>query len=244
MSGFLYYAPGIGAMSGLRLDEMGLAGVVPPNKRAMRGVGAGPDNAGGVVFARDGDCESVLYLPEKQKWLKAGAYWTGCVLEDLPGPADLIREDVVAGHPVEMGDGNTWIVPILRVAETGLLVPHGHAFSLTEDGTFGSSLRPEFLELGRRVEAVWDEYAGRVGMLEPGETDAVLSLDDVCRMIVDVLAINYRVEVGGVSLLGLLTGLSVQRSIEAMLDIPGLLEIVKKNRVPESQDTGDGEPVG
>jgi len=240
MSAFVYYVPGVQAASPDVLRNTGLGALLGPNI-TTRIVNGGPNGGTGLVICREGG--SALYHAESQTWTAADTHWVGYENNARPGPFDLLRDDNVGGHAVKMGDGNQWLVPILRVAPAGPLLPHAHYFCMGEGGKFQSRLRPEFMALGQKVESMWTEYATRVGMIDTEAGDMAtftLEIDDDCSLIADALAFNYRVGKIEISLLALLTPSSLQKALEALLDIPTLLDIVKKNAVLESPDSGSG----
>ena len=113
---FLYYFPGLnGKPTAEQIAAAGLSYALGDGARVTYcGCRGGPDDGSGQVVAA-GQAE-VGYYPEKQRWQKIPGQnvFVGMDKEKPPGPDDLIRRDALDGHPVELGDGQLWSIPVAR----------------------------------------------------------------------------------------------------------------------------------
>lgn len=221
MSGLLYFVPGETRplLRGGELDAVGLAGVlrgaVPEFRQSAGPEGAGP---GLLVATRGARCAieagAQLWQPRLD-----GRAWTGLWLEARPGPAEIERADAVGGHEVELADGNRWLVPAARCFPEGTQLP-------------------ETLVLGpgglvRRVTAryagLWED-ACRVWDLG-GE----LPQDELWRICVRALGVNYRLGPDEANLLEIVTSANLPAMAGALVDAPTIaaaaadLDAAKKN---------------
>ena len=193
--------------------------------------GPGPDKRHGHIVVEDG--APFTGFTEAQEWQEGPDYWVGMNPEERPGPVDLMRELMTGGHAVTMADKNEWQVPCLCVWP-GHVMPSARTYRLNANGSVRTELLEEYIDLGKRVEKVWEQYAERVGAITVEDGDELVRFDidieDDFPLVSDALAINYHVDRWGISLLGLFSAMTIQRSIQALLDMPGLLDIAKKKR--------------
>jgi hypothetical protein len=241
MGQFLYYLPGRQAVSD---DE---AGKLLPHAELLpayskRQIGAGPDGAGGMLLCRGEAPEHFIYDPETQVWqsCESGAWWVGYEKEAMPGPEDLLRADAIEGHLVKLFDGHDWIIPILRVITTGTVLPMHTAIVLGANGQWITKLRPQYQTLGHRVEALWNDFYGGLKAAAEGESPLAITFDLKMELVIEALAINYRISGAEISLLMLLGGVQMNAVIEAMLDYPTALSMAQKKTSIESGSISSG----
>jgi len=216
--GFLYFLPGRQAITPEEIERV--TGGLMPAHGHKRTSGPGPDG-NGVMFARPG--VALHYDAEGQTWEQHGELWIGLSNDARPGPADLLRPDAIRGHMVELNDGQAWEIPILRVLDPGIILPQFQQFFLAADGERRMEMRPEYVDLGRRVEQVWERLM-EAAMAGRASFDIVTDGD----MIEEAIGLNYFMGQGEISLSRLLNMGNVSAVINAMLDVPSISAFMKK----------------
>lgn len=229
MGQFVYYLPGKRNVTEAELSQW-LPQIEPARGYCQRFTAVGPDGKGGMLVAGRQAAGEVQHDADCQTWIECenGTFWLGYKTEAKPTPDDLARDDQISGHWVDMADGSRWHVPILRVIESGTILPHMHIISLTPDGKWVSLLRPEFIELGQRVLSAWDQFRAALGFSEAEEGNVEISFEAEMDLVVDGLRLNYRVSKWEVAAMGLLNALSLRRVVEALLDLPSLKAMAQK----------------
>ena len=250
MAGFLYFLPGVqtGSLAAARAAGIGYA--FGPSVTSV-GVTRGPDGSPGCVVADAQRVPTVGYHPDRQKWriVPGSAAWVGyCHLdkEPLPGPEDLIRppEDLVRGHPVLLGDGRRWIVPIVRGV-------------VEEDGQpIGYCALPRSIDwddAGKRIdggvlpayEALWNAAAKWFDLrcsLDVEERKKLLEETWAGESALLGLTTNYAIGKAEAGILHLLNDRNEFDVLNAMIDEPGRCAI-KKKEGPAGSSTSDGPPA-
>lgn len=183
MAGFLYYFPGGKSRSEVqpRLDKLShLAG----QGFSERVVEHGPAGTSGLVLSPipldEGRQAKCGYHPDSQTWHSAGDYWIGYETAAKPGPVDLQRFRAPVGYPVDLADGNQWVVPQIHA-------PH--------------STLPQTFRLNGNGEVYFDTVAGYEQLIRDTAErhDAIMVGGGVIQdarsavYCVDVLNVNYRV---------------------------------------------------
>lgn len=233
MGQFLYLLPGKGPAKAL-VENYGLAdriGPEPTPRGLPEGIGI---KDGKLCHAReesDEEIEAVIvglgkklgFFPEQQTWERVELpdvepYWIGWFTGDVPEPDGLVRDPIVNGHMVEMGDGKEWLIPIARSFREGVTC-------LPENLRMGASG-----ELERHVKASYralferaSEIAGQAynqGYFEIDEEEGFV-------LAVDALAVNYRVSIAEVNALGLMDTQTRHAVLRALIDGPTYEAIVK-----------------
>jgi hypothetical protein len=119
MAGFLYFRAGTVPPTPDDIAELGLAHAFPSKSiDRCQCIANTPTGASGFVF---GDTvrmagRSVTMNMDEQKWekLPGSELHVGYWKDAKPKPADLARAERIAGHAVKLGDGQEWIVPLVR----------------------------------------------------------------------------------------------------------------------------------
>ena len=266
MSGLLYYLPGeTPAIKQPRLNELGLGYALNPY--GPRGCARGPDGGQGIVLAHP-DHPRLGYYANEQVWRKmAGSFdngcrpWVGYQTDARPTPADLLRPDALVGHPVNLGDGNDWTVPIAR-----RLIPTDDnsnllaacmlpkAIDVDDDGNWvEGDIRPRYESLWQVATSWWN----KAHTVDDDEVDddgvarLRFDLDDIYSGAVVALQANYRIGQTEVAMLGLLDEINVGQVLEALVDWPTakawLAELAeanssKKNEGGRQSDGSSTEP--
>ena len=249
MSGFIYYAPKAltpAEFERLRPDVFQGAGL------ERRGCVKGPDGGEGFTLTIQHPHKAqTAYQPDSQHWMQpAGcAWWLGVQKDGRPGPADLQRTSMLAGHSVKLADGNTWTIPQVYLAgplgENAAPIGRGlpQAMTLTPDG-IQYETAAEYSWLQDITQRFWRFF------MSQGKEDV---LDDATlyRMCAEALRWNYHLGVEEINLLRLLDTVCVIAVGRALIDWPGfeaLLNETQEARVKNSpagggdtSDTASGE---
>lgn len=180
-----------------------------------------------------GATSDIAFKPDVQTWKRvewegSPVYWLGYGTKEVPGPDDLVRDEVVMGHAVTLADGNDWIVPVARSFREGLTcLPED--LRMGADGKLQRSVKAAYRELFDRASAV-AEPAYSQGFYEIDEEESY-------RLVVDALAVNYRVGLAEVNALGLLDTRTRHAALGALIDQPTFLELMKQF---EAEQAGGG----
>ena len=201
MRRFLYFIPGPGGGGRQRLSKIGLIDrfVLAPGSSELCPITTGqiddsPWGHGTMVAPG----EQPGFIAPNQRWEEGPGYRVG--IEDPsapPRPEDLARDIVIQGWERTLADGRTWLCPVLhRWGPTGpepnlpqALVPNlaGGRYRLEQ------RIRPEFEAADRMATAVF-EHATHGRQIEQTE---------LVEMAVKILAINSRIGMPEIALLGL-----------------------------------------
>lgn len=231
MAGLLYFIDREGnlAISDDRIRET-IGGVSDGCQFEVANANAGPGGlSGAVVFlsfpAAPGGRPVVGYYPEKQSWHKVygGACFVGWENNSPPEPNDLIRPNVIDGHPVKLADGKEWIIPTARVFPKGTGLPA--ALILGPDGELITEGLPKYAEISKSADRVWSEFERSIEGTERPDSEKLLTIQDQFSIAIEALSINYRLSKWEVSALRLITTENVVKILEALIDVPTLLEV-------------------
>lgn len=122
MAGFLYLFPGCnGRPSNEAIKAADLTFLLDgePTLSVVRCLN-GPQGTAGAIVAIDKHAPKVGYYPDQQEWVMVTdaegktTHWLGWDKEHPPEPEDLVNCDIPEGTPVRMGDGNYWVIPLVR----------------------------------------------------------------------------------------------------------------------------------
>lgn len=217
----------------------------------------GPDGQVGMILAAQtvgGEVPRLLgYYPDRQQWRKCGErLWLGFDPEDLPTPDELKRRQQVAGYDLELGDGQTWTVPVVRRIGGGTNLPASLGWN--EKGEWASEILPAYRSL-------WDEF-GLVasGFFRPASAQECRyygaardefgnrewSLPEVIDLAARLLAVNYRVDRYLTSALGLFQSTNWESVLFSAIDGPAvrdvLAEMQKKSASSAAHVNGNAQP--
>ena len=251
MAGFLYYLPGLdpGRAPAVDLETVRRFGLeyAFDSRPTPSGVHRnGPDGRQGVIVADAGRVPKIGWYPDRQKFRPVpGSEALVVWYEDQrPGPEDLVRSEVAAGHLVRLCDGNDWMVPIAR----GWSHHNGAAFvwycglprrmDVDEAGNWveGDPL-PRYAGLWQMALAYWDRKQRALNQADdeqPDETAGIRTAFDFADFggasdaAVEALGFNYRLGKAEVGALGLFDTTSAVRVLDALVDFPGLLALLAK----------------
>ncbi len=226
----LYYIDNENACSDELLAKHGLTDLVPsPGGRQF--LGGGPGEKPGYVLHDNSFGGTPRYEKEKQVWVPRFGFpgtYVGYWKDSPPGPNELKREKIVAGQPVELLDGQRWVVPLLREwREQDDQIPFEiklpRVLSRDEDTgrlVMGDVVRP-FRDLWQNSCAIADEL---LEQFKGGKV--VIDTDQLDSFVAALLGLNYRVSLDEIGLLGLLDFARYHEIVLCALDWHRLRELL------------------
>ena len=236
MSGFLYYLPG--PCNGVSIEDVRKAGLgyaFDGRGWSCPGVMAhGPDGGQGSMAADPNRVDKVGCYPNEQTSRKIPGLNAYAVLytDDKPEPNDLARKEQLTGHWVTLADGNEWLCPIARgaVEEDGAIawtyrVPQVSVLNDAGDFERGG-VAEKYIPLWELATRWFDVRMG--ALLESDGETVEFSFDGLLKSAVEVLACNYVVDAVECDMLGLLTEENAVAILDALIDMPTRMELLKK----------------
>jgi len=191
-------------------------------RAANKGPGGKPGTT--IAFVPKGmKGPTVGYFKDAQEWHNIGGRWYGIDKANPPSITGLTRTKQMPGHDIKLADGNLWRVPVGRAMSGVTPLP----CALTWDGaewTPGDVL-PKYKELYAAAGQIRDLLFRAAGESESG---IEITYQDELNTAALALGINYRVGPAEISLLGILTTENEAEVLQALVDVPGLLELKKK----------------
>lgn len=149
--------------------------------------GVGPSGGGGMMATAfiDGNPPArMVYLKDQQTWVKVQndpELWIGLDNQEPPGPDDLVRSEVISGHPAKL-KGHEYQIPVIRSPISGTGLPEDMHYDA--DGQFVVSLQPRWQRLWEDSGDVWD-------MLYTDEHPA-MEFSKILDLCLKFLGVNYR----------------------------------------------------
>lgn len=233
----LYFLNGVNSINARALAADGrLAHAIDVDTRLTQvQVHNGPGKMAGTLFAlRPPQVElNLRYRPDEQTWEPypgSDDLWLGFPTEAPPDPAFFARAQQVRGHPVRLGDGREWEVPVIRAVTHDTRLPRRMVWD-GEQFAPDAVIRP-YEDLYAEAGRMWDDLAG----------EEQLTIAEEALFAARGLAVNYRLGPAEIGMLGLLTTATEVEAVKAMLDWP-LFEALKKKQVSAAPDStpGDGD---
>ncbi len=253
MAGFLYYIPG--QTRGIVLDAVRLRGLGyafdGSGMSPCQVHGGGPDGGQGVVVADPAKVEKVgCYLAE-QTWARDSVLdvWVGVYNDAKLGPADLERSESLGGHWVTLCDGQKWHIPVARgIREEDGDIVYYHAVPRVSTRNDDGKWMPG--DVVARYRGLWDLacrwYDLRMGALEAadGESDTIeFEFDGLHESAIQVLAENYTIGATEADILGLLSEQHAVAILDALVDIPTQMMLLKKKLDQLAGSSSDDGPL-
>lgn len=226
MAGLLYFFPELSSIDSATAQAAG----VPFAAIHACGIAGGPNGKRGVVVAAEGT-KKVGYYPAEQEWARKAGLWLGLYKAARPSPDDLARPVSAGGHPVELADGNTWIVPPAQALP--------QAFDLDDAGELVAAPTGRYADLAAKAGRIWDAFVAA----SDAQTPVELSTREALEIAADALAVNYYVGFRDVMFLRLLDTANVREVLRALVDLPAIEEAYKKKLAADTSDSPAGPPA-
>ena len=238
MSGFIYYAPGLGTMHDSMIVKLGLDGVFRNSKYSFGIIDDGPDGGRGVLFAAHpeapgAEMPKLGHFPGAQKWqhVKKGGYWIGFEAESPPRPTDLQRGLAAAGKWAVLSDRKRWLVPVARYLGGSTDLPM--TIRADDDEVWTRSVKDEYASLWEDAYSVLQTAFNSSWPVEDQ-----LSPQDEVNLCVRCLQINYRVGMWEITALDLLDSDALLEILAIVSDLVSMRELVRKElKKKEDQST-------
>jgi hypothetical protein len=190
----------------------------------------GPGGAPGVFIAPHppaggkGSEATCGYDPKAQDWLRIAGEpsetWVGFWRASRPTPADLVRPRTTLGRATRLGDGADWMAPILHAPQFAWHHSLPQQLRMNADGEPELARESAYDAICATAATIWEAAAeGR---------EAPLSELDAALFAAGVLAINYRVGLWELSLLGLIDTQSQRAIADQAIGLTYALELDQK----------------
>jgi len=194
---------------------------------AIDGKGPG-DLSGTIVFYTD-DREPpprAGYFHLQQTWHHVNDdLWIGIHNDHPPTPADMRRAKVFRGYEMELGDGNEWMIPIIRrPTDLGTTLPQSQYI---EGGKLVKTLKAAYKRYWDHSEEVAD------GFLAGKEFTNIRAHE----LAVEALGLNYRFGHNEQKILGLVDSENYIALLSYTIDLPHV------NAVSEAQKKTECQPA-
>lgn len=231
MRHLLYFIAGVTKIEEDEIRAAGLGSSCGGMYFARREHGSGPGGKPGQLFAAyPGAMPSGLridYRPDEQVWRECngGKFWVGCWKDAKPGPADLEREEMIEGHWVRLDGEHDWLVPVARTAGGGTRFPQVIRFD--RDGGLEYEVRADLAGMYHRAEVMFQRIAAQ---------ESRFPYRDLCDFLADAIAVNYRVSKWEIGLLGVFQTETIMRGVEAVIDVPTILEFMESQKKTNGTD--------
>lgn len=203
----------------------------------VRQVSAGPDGRPGKVMC-DVGFDRCGYYEDQQDWrqIPGTSHWLGVFRDAVPGPEQLRRDKMLAGHQVMLGDGNTWTVPVARAmvdddGDARWIVALPRVVDVDDAGrwVYGAVL-PRYRKLWEIGQVWWDHVVAGV-VDDSGHVIAdVRDPQWAYTAATEVLQANYRIGPAELGMMGAYHTDSFAEVLNAVIDYPRLLELLEKKK--------------
>jgi len=236
----LYFIPDVHPVAQEAIDAAGLGYALDASRPAFCSCRAmqGPGGQAGSVCAMTPNAARVEFHADRQTWrpLPGKSAWVGFDSDAPPTPEQLAVPRQLAGHFVELADGQPWLVPVARgwsydadnPEDCGCYVALPQTSELDEAGRWvPGEVVPRLAWLWRlacrfedRLAGLWqavgdgDQVGGELAV-NPAE-----DFHELHAQACQVLAVNYRLTAGEIAALGLLTEQSAVDVMLAVIDTP------------------------
>jgi hypothetical protein len=230
MSGFLYFLKGVNIVNSSVIDKFGLSYAISPLDEFTQRQAAGPDGDG-MLLCLGNNAERLFFKPDEQVWAKCGNYYVGHYKNELPVESALRRKRQLAGHYVELADGERWLIPIARIISGGSALPQ--SLILGDNGEILTGEMPQYAGFSAKAQKLWQDF--RIEN-KWDEGTPQLTAKDRMELAIDALAWNYRIGRIEVNMLHLLTTQNLAELMAVIIDVPTLMEMAQRLESDKKKD--------
>ncbi len=163
--------------------------------------------------------------------------WIGVDRADPPRPEELARPRLNRGYDIELGDGQTWKIPVIRRPDASSYLPC--AFVREPGGKRIEKLRAEY-------QADFDAFRSAAEWFYSGMDPAVVDRDLTIDLAIRAIAINYRYSANEQDVIQLVGKENLNLIVAAAVDYPSYTLTVQK-KIPDQlseQNSTAGPPAG
>lgn len=248
MSAPMYFLPGLqrqqlcpgGKLVQSFVRDRGLAevfrDVTTEDQVALSNLSAGPGGKPGclvVVLPTDASRRfCCAYAEADQRWHQANdGLWVGIEKKEPPQPEDLQRPKLHAGYEIDLADGGSWLVPVIRrpqgVCERAGIRATELPRNLRWDaeGVLQETLKPSYRLYWDAAGEVADHFFDGDG-INPNPID--MTEDWAMRQALLFLSLNYRVWMAEQNMLGFLDSENFATVLGIAIDMPQALMLVRE----------------
>tara|TARA_Y100000310_G_scaffold227151_1_gene229368 strand:+ start:157 stop:882 length:726 start_codon:yes stop_codon:yes gene_type:complete len=238
----LYHVPDVTTKAQLieKLDPVGLSHAGLNESSSAAGATDGPAGRPGMFAAHtDARLKRIGYYPEKQEWHQCGEFWIGLNGSGVQ-PHQLMKRDLLAGHMVELGDGNEWLIPAaIRPDTMQPLLPFSYS---GENGEWTKAVKEQFQPFWELALEVLEIITVSAEGSEENQ-EALQKFTDEYRLNAAVLAlsINYRISKYECQILELFDDENLNQIMFSIIDWPTVEDAFKKKEPDDSLSTTPGD---
>lgn len=201
-----------------------------------RVLGDGPSGTPGLLLGVSS--RGLRFEKESQSWMRLPGTKIWAAASEDDAPANLVREQSLRGHEIELGDGRTWVVPVARaVDETSseliwqMELPRTIVLNEQGEWAFGP-----VVERCRRLWEIATWWFDEALSARLRDQDVKIDPQQVYHRATEVLGYNYRIGPVECSLLGLWqTGLA-DLVLDALCDMPTLNRWAEQRLLEKKRD--------
>lgn len=215
---FLYFVPN--TRTGDAIRQAGISDLLEPGKVASRTVFKGPDDLSGMMFY-SGEAIDCNYKPQEQTWLKSnsGLFFIGYYKSSPPTILELKRTVQISGYPIELRNGESWLVPLARIFPNGTRLPQ--SLVLGSKGEVIKEILPQYATFSMKCEKFWKDFEISMGLTsgEPQMTEV-----EAIELAAEALNLNYRINIDGINAIKLFTTQNIGEILAMIVDSPTVIE--------------------
>jgi hypothetical protein len=162
--------------------------------------------------------------------------WIGVDRADPPRPEELARPRINRGYDIELGDGQTWKVPVIRRPDSSSYLPC--AFVRGSDGRRVEKLRAEY-------QADFDAFRPAAEWFYDGKDPAAQDRELIIDLAIRALSINYRYSPNEQDVIQLVGQENLNLIVAAAVDYPSYDATVQKKTPGQSAELNStaGQPA-
>jgi hypothetical protein len=187
--------------------------------------GRGPGELSGSVIAyqtvKGEPPRRIGYYPGEQKWTPIGdgsLCWIGIDTDSPPTPDDLRRRKEHGSYRLELGDGNTYAIPVVRRPHGGTELPTDMYLDAT--GALCEPIKPAYEVYWESAAEVCEWYFGDFD--SSGRKVREFHSARALQLAVDVLSLNYRYSMQEQNVLRLIDKENFQTVLMCSIDWPAV----------------------
>lgn len=226
----LFFVPGAKALNAQVISDHGLSHLA--GKASHRETFRGPNGAGLIIGDNTIPADLLAFSPDSQTWSERWGLQSmvGHWHDHPPTPDSLARKDQLPGQAIKLLDGHFWLVPLLRQwrdIDEQITVENKLPRVMQQSTTSGRFVLGPVVPQYRRIWETSLDLAQQILTQVSSGDSAALEDDQVNQFVIDLLAINYRIDASIVSHLQLLTPELCGSIVSTALDLDSLRRSLK-----------------